>query len=447
MNEQLLKDIEAKSTRLETLLNAPERTEQESNEMSSLSKELKSLRQAVEAAGELESAKGILGGPGDSHVFENKGFDKETITLGKEGAANISAKSLGLTPEMYATIATKSYRDSFHEYVTKGEHRMSSDSLKVIREGSDANGGFLVPADYLNEIIAKKPASSSFLSKCRRLMTNRDSLSIPSLEWTTDDIRVSSIDATMTGEIPSSSTVHAWTDPTWAQKRIDIFTYMVSGQVSKDLIEDAAVDIQAEITRQVGTAYRLKQLQKGTVGTGIGEPLGIIAAPDSTVAGQLQVSSYSLGNPFTADKINALPWLIPDQYDDGAELLWMFRKESTGRIIRKLLDGSNRPIWSMGWQDNGLAGLPAIPAQLAGYPFIFNAYMPDAANTSDAYTANAFPIIFGDLTGYGYVERVGFTLQVLYETKAKDNQIELVGRGRFGCGTLEPWKLKAGKVA
>lgn len=445
MNE-FLKELEAKATRLETLMNAPERSEAEGNEVASLSKEMKALRAKVEAQGELDAVKGLLGAPGDKHVFENKGHDPESVRLGAGATNELSAKSLSLTPEMFATIGTNTYKSAFMDYVSKGEHRMSADSMKVIREGADSAGGFLVPAEMLNQIISKKPAATTFLGKVRRLTTSRDSLNIPALVWPTDDIRYSSVDATATGEIPSSSTAAQITDPTWANVRIQIFTYMMSGQLSKDILEDNAFDVEAEISRQMADAYRLKMMQKLTIGTGIGEPIGIVAAPDTTIAGQLQIDSYALGSPFTAAKINMLPWFIPDQYDD-AELSWMFRKQTTGRIIRGLVDGNSRPIWSNGAADYGLSGLPAVPAQLAGYPFMFNAYMPDAVNSSDAYQANTFPLVFGDFTGFAAIERIGFSLQVLNETKAKDNQIELVGRGRFGGQTIEPWKLRAGKVA
>ena len=59
--------------------------------------------------------------------------------------------------------------------------------------------------------------------------------------------------------------------------------------------------------------------------------------------------------------------------------------------------------------------------------------------------ASNFPLIFGDLKGYYLAQRVGFSIQVLDQTRAKANQIELVGRVRFGGRPVEPWRFKIGK--
>ena len=64
--------------------------------------------------------------------------------------------------------------------------------------------------------------------------------------------------------------------------------------------------------------------------------------------------------------------------------------------------------------------------------------MPDAAT-------GAFPVIYGDLKGMYVAQRVGFSIQVLDQTKAKANQIELVGRVRFGAKPVEPFRLKIQK--
>ena len=51
-------------------------------------------------------------------------------------------------------------------------------------------------------------------------------------------------------------------------------------------------------------------------------------------------------------------------------------------------------------------------------------------------------MIYGDLKGYYLVNRIGFSIQALDQTKAKRNQIELVGRVRFGGAPVEHWRLK-----
>jgi HK97 family phage major capsid protein len=56
--------------------------------------------------------------------------------------------------------------------------------------------------------------------------------------------------------------------------------------------------------------------------------------------------------------------------------------------------------------------------------------------------ANNYPVIFGDLSGYTMVNRVGFSIQVLRELYAELGQVAVVGRIRFGGQVLEPWRLR-----
>ena len=57
------------------------------------------------------------------------------------------------------------------------------------------------------------------------------------------------------------------------------------------------------------------------------------------------------------------------------------------------------------------------------------------------------PVIFGDLMGYQFVNRIGFSIQVVREPYIEFNQIAVVGRVRFGGQVIEPWRLRLNKCA
>lgn len=350
----------------------------------------------------------------------------------------------GWTKDQWNTISTKSYNDTYHKYLAKGRDGLSAPELKVLQEGIDSSGGFLAPDQIQNELIQKKPTPTPIQDRVRRYTTSRDSLSIPKQIWTTDDLYTSGVRATKTGEVPASSTTAAITDPVFGQVKIEIFTEMMSGQLTRDMVEDSMFDLLSVMGEQYHQAKSLKMDYKILNGTGANEQVGILASPGGTIGAQAQPAVVNLGSPLSADGLVKMGYAIPIQYED--DTVWVFNKVNTQAGIALLKDSQNRYMFAYGGNDDKLAS--ARPKSLLGYDLVRSAFMPDAyASDISTANANAFPVIFGDLSGYAVIERVGLSIQVLDQTKAKDNQIELVGRFRWGGSTVEEYKLKIGKVA
>jgi HK97 family phage major capsid protein len=170
-------------------------------------------------------------------------------------------------------------------------------------------------------------------------------------------------------------------------------------------------------------------------GSGIGQPSGILLNPGGT--DQPAVVNTGASGAVTADGIESIGWSLPSQYDDNAA--WVFNKVNVGQAIAKLKDSNNRYLWGAGLQDSGLT-VPIKGRQLLGYDVVMSSFMPNLA-------ANAYIAIFGDLSGYYLVDRVGFSVQVLRELYAETNQILLLGRVRFGGVVAEPWRMLVHKAA
>lgn len=348
--------------------------------------------------------------------------------LYSEGEGVIEQKTMNV-------IATKEYHVTFREYLRKGFENLSATERKVLQEGSDPAGGFIVPLEMLNRLIMKLPTPTRVNGFVQNLTASRDALIIPKVNYTTDNIYPTGIRSTWTGEIPASSTVHRVTDPVFGQERIDIYTNMMSMPMTNDLVEDAAFGLVAWASDQFNKTIDL--LKDNTIlnGTGIAQPSGILLNPGGT--GQPDV--ISLGDPITADGLHDMVWQMPEQYEENGRFL--FNKTSTGAYIAKMKDGDGRYLWGAGLQDSGIMNGPN-PKQrmLIGETADFSAFMPDRAT-------NAYPILYGDFGGYTLVNRIGFSIQVLRELYAETNQLLLLGRIRFGGKVTEPWRIKAGQQA
>lgn len=436
---RIYKEAETKSARFNTLMDGGnDLTAEETAEAAELSASLKALkttyRSLAEGADAANEFKKLLSDPESPFAFGGKSKADQVAEIEDGKIKNIK----GFDKKQLEAISTKSYNDSYYEYLAKGIHGMSEGARKALSEGADAGGGFLVPEQIQQMLVSKKPTPTRVASQVRHWTTGRDHLTFPKNVWGTDDIYTSPIRLTQTGEIPASSTTAQQTDPTFGEARIQIYTHMVNGQITRDMLEDAMFDMQEYLVEKYNEAKDILMDLKVLSGTGIGTVTGILANPGSTVGGQTQPAVVNMGDPFTGDGFINLAYAVPEQYDEDCR--YFLNKVNCLRKVALLKDSSGRYLFGTGSYGDGPGIATARPKELVGYPYVLSGLMPDPAT-------NAYPVIFGDPSGYYLVERVGLSIQVLDQTKAKENQIELVGRLRFGGQTVEDWKLKVGKQA
>lgn len=358
-----------------------------------------------------------------------------TIEATKRGWL-VNSDGEGILPDgTMKTLRNPEYLRAFKTYIRKGIGKMSdSDGLKTLQEGLDESGGYLVPEDLLNQLIAKDPAATTVSGRVRRFTTGRDSVLIPKVTYSTDDIYTTGMRVTWGAESPDA-TSHRVTEPVFGMTRIPVYTAMLSLPLTNNMIEDSAFDIMGWCQSKFGETIQLLRDNMALNGSGSGEPTGILANPNAT--DNPATVATTVADAVSWEGVQNLVWALPDQYD--ARAVHVFNKASTGLALAKLVDGDGRPLWSLGTADTGMVGSPR-QRQLMGYDAVYSAFMPDIA-------AGAYPMIFGDLTGYYSVDRVGMSIQVLREKYAEQNQVVILGRVRFGGLVAEPWRIKIAVVS
>lgn len=367
---------------------------------------------------------------GEAHVGKTA---KGVTLLDDEGPGYVDEKMLRI-------ISAGEYKAAFRQYLRVGQSGLKSDALKVLQEGIDTQGGYLVPEDILSKIIAKEPSPTNVAGRVTQLQTSRDALIIPKVNYSsaTDDssgfVYTTGIRVTWTGEIPATATTARVTEPVFGQIRIPVYTSMMSMPLTNDMIEDSAFPIVGWSSGKFSETVDL--VKDGVIlnGTGAGQPSGILLNPGGTNQPGT-VSVGSAGN-YTSDGIIAIGWTLPPQYDNNA--VFVFNKTGSGKQVAQLKDGTGRYLWGAGMQDSGL--VPGIrDRRLLGYDVLMNQQVADPSSSG-------YPLIFGDLTGYYLLNRVGFSIQVLRELYAETNQILLLGRMRLGGEVAEDWKIKVGQT-
>jgi HK97 family phage major capsid protein len=343
--------------------------------------------------------------------------------------------------KQWETLNSFDYKKDFALYLRKG-NRVIDLCTKTLQEGMDDQGGVFAPAELISRVIGRLPAPTHLRSLVTTLTTGRDVLIMPRKQYNADDKYTTAFRVTWTGEIPSDGTgaIAAVNDANLlGNLEVPVHTAMLNAPVTRNLIEDSAFPIQAWLESELAQVIDLCYEDMILNGTAIGQPTGILykaASGNPATSPELpEVILSTTSGQVDYNLIASLQTALAPQYENEGTR-WVMNKKSGLRALYLLVDAQQRPLFTTGYQDSGMVS--GRQRTLLGDPVIVSAFMPDVASTN-------FPLIYGDLKGYYLAQRVGFSIQVLDQTRAKANQIELVGRVRFGGKPVEPFRLKIGK--
>lgn len=375
---------------------------------------------------------------GGNSYFETRNGVKECVYEDGPGI---------FTEKAWKAITNPEYKTAFRQILRYGgDHRkMTAKAMKLLEEGLDDQAGYTVPIDSLvNRVIERKPTPTRIRGMVQSYNTSREVVEMLKLNYKADNIYTTGFRVTKTGENPGSAAAAQVTDSNlFGTIKIPVHTFMIRGLLTKNQIEDSALNLEDWVSAKFGQTIDILYDDKIFNGTNKMEPAGLLQSIASAGAGQgtddPKISYIATGDAalITPDSLINVAMDLPEQYEDACK--YYMNKVSTFKAIRGLKDLNDRYLFGAGYQDSGLA-TPYRPTDLLGYPYVFSGLMPNVA-------ANAYPVLFGDMQGYQFINRLGFSVQILREVYAEFNQIALVGRVRFGGQVVEPWRLRALKVS
>ncbi|MER3389980.1 MAG: phage major capsid protein [Microcella sp.] len=241
-------------------------------------------------------------------------------------------------------------------------------ALRNLSVGTDSAGGNTAAPDFLAELIRPLRNFSSVLGAGARIITtaNGNDLTMPSLA-TPGAAAVATEGNTIGG-----------TDATFAQKVLKAYKFGQYMGISRELMDDSAIDIEALVIALIGENIGALLGQKLAVGAGTTETAGLFTA--ATVG---KTGAVGQSGAFTFDDIIDVEYSIPAPYRANAS--WLFA-DGAIKNARKLKDGNDQYLW----QPSTQAGQPD---RLNGKPLFSDAYVADPANGARSFG-------FGDVSRY-----------------------------------------------
>jgi HK97 family phage major capsid protein len=153
-----------------------------------------------------------------------------------------------------------------------------------------------------------------------------------------------------------------------------------------ELVQDSFIDLEAYI--QGLLAMRLGRIQNShfTVGTGTGQPNGIVTA---AAAGKVGITGQTLSVIY--DDLVDLEHSVDPAYRSNPSVGYMMH-DSSVKVVRKIKDAQGRPLFVPGYEADAMINGGA-PDRLMGRPIHVNQDMPVMA-------VNAKSILFGQCSKY-----------------------------------------------
>jgi HK97 family phage major capsid protein len=295
------------------------------------------------------------------------------------------------------------YKSAFWEYQRKGNiDWLSADERKAMSVGTDADGGYLVPAPTVGRIVQRVYDLSPIRQIASVMQISGDALE-----------GVNDLDEAAYGWVSETGTRSDTNTPQVGKYRIEAHEMYAQPKATQKLLDDAAVDIEQWLADKVSGKFARAEAAAFVNGTGVGQPRGFTtyttaATADATRAwGTLEHIATSNNGDFPSsnpgDVLFDLTSAFKAQYLQNAK--FVTRREVIAKIRKFKEATTNAYMWQPGLQ----AGQPD---KLLGYPIVLAQDMPTLATGS-------LSLMFGDFAeAYQIVDRMGIrTLRDPYTDK------------------------------
>lgn len=302
---------------------------------------------------------------------------------------------------------------AFEGYVRQGREALQAEEVRALRVADDRAGGYLAPDQFTTELLRDLVQFSPVRSAARVGTMSSGAIILPK--------RTARVAARWVSEIEERPK----SEPAYGQVEIPANEMAVYVDVSNALLEDAAVDIAAELSYDFGEEFGRLEGEAFVLGDGNKKPVGVLADPAVPVVLNGHAANLQ------PDALVSIMYALPAFYRNRGS--WMMNGPTIGRV-RLLKDTAGRFLW----QDSLTEGEPPT---LLGRPVIEAVDMPDVA-------AGATPIAFGDFaSGYRIYDRVGLSVLRDPYTIAVYGQTRFHARRRVGAGVVRPEAIRKLKIA
>lgn len=303
------------------------------------------------------------------------------LEAANEGAIKLSADVHNISVDE-ATANAEKEKKIFNAWLRGGVENLDQEQLEFVRQRAreasntmstttGSEGGFLTKKEFAPSLLEALKSYGGMRQAATVIRTATGTqMDFPTADETSEE-----------GEILGENAQAGDDDPEFGTLPHVVHKFSSKGvAVPFELLQDSEIDIESYIRNALVTRLGRITERMFTVGTGTGQPHGIV---DSAGSGKVGVSGQTA--IVTYDDLIDLEHSVDPAYRMSGKCGFMFH-DSTLRGIRKLKDLDGRPIWLPGLSS-------ADPNNLLNRPYTINQNIAPMG-------ANAKSILFGDFSKY-----------------------------------------------
>lgn len=302
---------------------------------------------------------------------------------------------------------------AFTGFLRGGRESLSAEEVRTLRVSDDTAGGYLAPTEFVAEVIKGVVQFSPVRQVATVRTTGAGSVTLPKRT------------GTVTGRWVDETETRTETGETYGQAVIPVREMAFFIDVSTKLLEDAAINVEAEIAMDAAEEAGRLEGAAFVNGDGVKAPMGFMQDTGVSFTANGHASNLS------SDALITLMYAMPAAYRNAGT--WMMNG-TTLATIRKLKDGQGNYLWQPSYQ----AGQPET---VLGRPVVEAPDMPDIG-------ADAFPVVFGDFgRAYRIYDRLAVSVLRDPYSIATTGKVRFHFRRRTGGGVVLAEAIRKLKMA
>jgi HK97 family phage major capsid protein len=260
--------------------------------------------------------------------------------------------------------------------------------LRTLLSNSTSTASSTVPVDFYDQLISYLIEVSGLLQAGPSILNTAGG----------ETIQVPVVSSHITGSAVTQGAAIPSADPAFTQATLGAQKFGSLTQLSRELIDDTAVDLLGYLAMSAGRAIGnvfgsslINHTNNVTQGVLSGATAGV-----AVTSGSGGVTSVTAGGGApTYNNLVDMEYSVIAPYRQSRSCYWMAADKTIG-AIRKITDSNSRPVW----EPSAVLGAPDL---LLGKPLVADPFMPAIPTATGAAVT---PIAFGDFSQY-FVRLVG----------------------------------------
>lgn len=307
----------------------------------------------------------------------------------------------------------------YSKWLKGGDNALNAEEWATVRNTmsttTGSEGGYTVPTEVAATIIDALKAYGGMRAVADVIATESGNpIGFPTSDGTSEE-----------GEVVAENASATDLDVTFGTVPWNVFKFSSKViTVPIELLQDSAIDIEAFVNARIITRLGRITNKLFTTGTGTGQPNGVITA---ATVGVTAANSTSQVTAVIYDSLVNLQHSVDPAYREAGNCRFMMN-DTTVREVRKIKDGSSRPIFVPGYELSVPGGAPDM---LLGDPIKVNQHMASMA-------ASAKSIAYGDFKAYKIRDVMQTSLLRFTDSAyAKKGQVGFLAFSRHGGNLVD----------